>query len=63
VRHRDQSWVFLRRPDGFRAVPVQILNESVRSISIKADLVDSDEVATRGVLALLSELAEADKEN
>ncbi len=63
VRHRDQSWVFLRRPDGFRAIPVQVLNESVRSISIKADLVDSDEVATRGVLALLSELAEADKEN
>jgi len=63
VRHRDQSWVFLRRPDGFRAIPVQILNESVRNISIKAELVDSDEVATRGVLALLSELAEADKEN
>jgi cobalt-zinc-cadmium efflux system membrane fusion protein len=63
VRHRDQSWVFLRRPEGFRAIPVQVLNESARSISIKADLVDSDEVATRGVLALLSELAEADKEN
>jgi membrane fusion protein, heavy metal efflux system len=63
VRHRDQSWVFVRRPDGFRATPVQVLSESARNISIRADFVETDEIATRGVLALLSELAEADKEN
>ena len=27
VRHRDQSWVFLRRPEGFHAIPVQVQNE------------------------------------
>lgn len=63
VRHRDQSWVFLRGTEGFRATPVQVLDESARNISIRVDFKENDEVATRGVLALLSELAEADKED
>ena len=63
VRHRDQSWVFLRGTDGFRATPVQVLDESARNVSIRVDFKEGDEVATRGVLALLSELAEADKED
>ncbi|MBX9711256.1 MAG: efflux RND transporter periplasmic adaptor subunit [Xanthobacteraceae bacterium] len=63
VRHRDQSWVFMRSAEGFRAKPVQVINESARSVAIRADLRSSDEVASRGVLALLSELVDADKED
>lgn len=63
VRHRDQSWVFMRSADGFRAKPVQVINESARTVAIRADFHSSDEVATRGVLALLSELVDADKED
>jgi cobalt-zinc-cadmium efflux system membrane fusion protein len=63
VRHRDQSWVFLRGTGGFRATPVQVLDETARNVSIRVDFNETDEVATRGVLALLSELAEADQEN
>lgn len=63
VRHRDQSWVFTRVADGFRARPVQVITESARSVAIRADFKSSDEVASRGVLALLSELVDADKED
>lgn len=63
VRHRDQSWVFMRSANGFRAKPVQVITESARTVSIRADLRASDEVASRGVLALLSELVDADKED
>jgi RND family efflux transporter MFP subunit len=63
VRHRDQSWVFMRSADGFRARPVQVINESARTIAIRADFRAHDEVASRGVLALLSELVDADKED
>ncbi len=63
VRHRDQSWVFMRSADGFRAKPVQVITESARTVAIRADLRSSDEVASRGVLALLSELVDADKED
>lgn len=63
VRHRDQSWVFTRSTEGFRARPVQVIAESARSVAIRADLRSSDQVASRGVLALLSELVDADKED
>lgn len=63
VRHRDQSWVFMRSADGFRAKPVQVIAESARTVAIRADLHSNDEVASRGVLALLSELVDADKED
>jgi membrane fusion protein, heavy metal efflux system len=63
VRHRDQSWVFTRSADGFRARPVQIIAESDRDIAVRADFQPSDEVASRGVLALLSELVDADRED
>ena len=62
VRHRDQSWVFTRSADGFRARPVQVITESARNVAVRADFRASDEVASRGVLALLSELVDADKE-
>ena len=62
VRHRDQSWVFTRSADGFRARPVQVITESARNVAVRADFRPTDEVASRGVLALLSELVDADKE-
>lgn len=63
VRHRDQSWVFTRSTEGFRAKPVQVIAESARTVAIRADLRSSDQVASRGVLALLSELVDADRED
>jgi len=62
VRHRDRAWVFVRSAEGFRARPVQVVAESARIFSIRADLSEGDEVASRGVLALLSSLAEIDKD-
>jgi RND family efflux transporter MFP subunit len=63
VRHRDQAWVFMKSTGGFRARPVQVINESARSVAIRADFRSDDEIAARGVLALLSELVDADKED
>jgi len=63
VRHRDQSWVFLRASGGFRAVPVQVVAEQQRTVTVRAGFTAQDEIAARGVLALLSELVDADKEN
>ncbi|MBI3701512.1 MAG: efflux RND transporter periplasmic adaptor subunit [Afipia sp.] len=62
VRHRDQTWVFTKSTDGFRARPVQVISESAKSVAVRADFRPSDQIASRGVLALLSELVDADKE-
>jgi RND family efflux transporter MFP subunit len=62
VRHRDRAWVFVKYPKGFLARPVQIVSETSRSASVRGALVAGDQVADRGVIALLSELAAADKE-
>ena len=62
VRHRDRSWVFVRAADGFRARPVQVVTESARGVSVRADFAPDDQVAVRGILALLAALAEADKD-
>lgn len=62
VRHRERSWVFVRVPEGFAARPVQVVSESSRGVSIRADLDGTTEVATRGILPLLAELAEADQD-
>lgn len=61
VRHRDRSWVFIRIPDGFRARPVTVLNETAQFTSIRGELTVGDQVATRGILALLGELSEGDE--
>lgn len=60
VRHRERAWVFIRVPEGFRATPVQVLNEAAQSTSIRAELRPTDQIASRGVLALLAELANVD---
>lgn len=62
VRHRDRSWIFVRAPGGLRAMPVQVLAENARDASIRADLSPNDQVADRGVIALLAELAKVDSE-
>ncbi|MBY0338273.1 MAG: efflux RND transporter periplasmic adaptor subunit [Acetobacteraceae bacterium] len=61
VRHRERSWVFIRTPEGFRARPVTVLNETAQFTSVRGQLQPSDQIATRGILALLAELAEADQ--
>jgi RND family efflux transporter MFP subunit len=62
VRHRERAWIFLRSSDGFHARPVQVVAESARAFSIRGDLAEGDQVATRGMLALLAALAEANKD-
>jgi cobalt-zinc-cadmium efflux system membrane fusion protein len=61
VRHRDRSWVFVRSKEGFVARPIQVIAESTSRTSIRADIAGDDEIADRGIIALLSELALADK--
>jgi hypothetical protein len=61
VRHRDRSWVFVKSSEGFRARPVQVVSESARIVLIRANLAEGDQVAVRGILALLASLADADR--
>ena len=61
VRHRERSWIFVRVPDGFRARPVTVLNETAQSTTIRAQLNPADQIAVRGILALLGELNDADR--
>jgi multidrug efflux pump subunit AcrA (membrane-fusion protein) len=61
VRHRERQWVFVRRPEGFLAVPVQVLAEAAQTVSLaSAVLRAGDQVASRGILTLLSELVQAE---
>ncbi|MBU3887540.1 efflux RND transporter periplasmic adaptor subunit [Methylosinus sp. KRF6] len=60
VHYRDKDWVFLRSADGFRAVPVALVSETPQSASIQGPLSAADQVATRGMLTLLAELAAKD---
>jgi cobalt-zinc-cadmium efflux system membrane fusion protein len=62
VRHRDRAWVFVKDPRGFLARPVQVMSETSRGASVRGSLVAGDQLADRGVIALLSELAAADKD-
>ncbi|MFD2183029.1 efflux RND transporter periplasmic adaptor subunit [Rhodoplanes azumiensis] len=62
VRHRDRAWVFVREPTGFRAMPVQVVAESTATASIRGRLSPGAQVADRGVVALLAELAAADQD-
>ncbi len=60
IRHRERSWIFVRTPDGFLARPVTVLNETAQFTSIRAELRAGEQLAVRGILALLAILAEAD---
>ncbi len=58
VSHRNHSWVFVRIPEGFRAVPVTLVSETPQFASVQGALTAGQRVATRGLLTLLAELAE-----
>jgi len=60
VRHRERHWIFVRLPEGFRAQPVHVIAETAQSVSVRARLDAGDQVAVRGILPLLSELAVTD---
>lgn len=60
VRHRERSWVFVRERDGFSARPVTVLMETAQFTSLRGELQAGEQVAMRGMLALLAELSEAD---
>jgi RND family efflux transporter MFP subunit len=62
VRHGERSWVFVKSKDGFRARPVQVISQSARTTLIRAPFETTDEVAVRGIIALLAKLAETDKD-
>jgi cobalt-zinc-cadmium efflux system membrane fusion protein len=58
VSYRNYNWVFLRVPEGFRAVPVTLVSETPQYASVQGALTAGEKVATRGLLTLLAELAE-----
>jgi hypothetical protein len=58
VRHAGRSWVFVRTAEGFRARPVTVIAETSAATSIRAGLAPDDQVASRGILALLAELTD-----
>lgn len=62
VRHRDRSWIFVRSTQGVRAQPIEVLSENARDASIRATLEPGAQVASRGLIALLAELAKKDSE-
>ncbi|RVT92228.1 HlyD family efflux transporter periplasmic adaptor subunit [Rhodovarius crocodyli] len=61
IRHRDRSWVFVRNGEGFYARPVTVLNETAQVTSIRAEFTGQERIAVRGVLSLLSELAQSEE--
>lgn len=60
VSHLNRSWVFVRAPEGFRATPVTLVSETPQFASVQGPLAAGERVATRGLLTLLAELAEAE---
>ena len=62
VRHRERSWIFVRAADGVRAMPVEVVAQNARDAAIRAELEPDDRIATRGLVALLAELARRDPE-
>jgi len=60
VAHRDHSYVFVRTPTGFLAVPVTLISETPHTASVHGALKAGERVATRGLLTLLAELAETE---
>ncbi|HEY8163855.1 MAG TPA: efflux RND transporter periplasmic adaptor subunit [Methylocystis sp.] len=60
VSHMNHSWVFVRSPEGFRAIPVILVSETPQFASVQGELAAGERVATRGLLTLLAELTEAE---
>jgi cobalt-zinc-cadmium efflux system membrane fusion protein len=62
VRHNDRAWVFVKVADGFSVRPAKVVAEGSGRISVLAELSPNDQVADRGIIALLAEFASAAKE-
>ena len=62
VSHQNRSWVFVRVKEGFRATPVTMVSETPHFASVQGGLVAGDRVATRGLLTLLAELADMERQ-
>lgn len=62
VSHQNKSWVFVRTKEGFRATQVSMVSETPHFSSLQGKLAAGDRVATRGLLTLLSELAELERQ-
>ncbi len=60
VSHLNRSWLFVRVPQGFHAIPVTLVSETPQFASVQGKLAAGERVATRGLLTLLAELAEAE---
>jgi multidrug efflux pump subunit AcrA (membrane-fusion protein) len=56
VRHSGRSWIFVRVAEGFLAKPVTAVAETPSLVTIRAPLTAEDQVATRGIQALLADL-------
>jgi cobalt-zinc-cadmium efflux system membrane fusion protein len=61
VNFKNHNWVFVRTPEGFVATPVMLLSETPQYASVQGALKAGARVATRGLLTLLAELAEAER--
>ena len=62
VSHQNRSWVFVRIKGGFRPTPVTLVSETPHFSSLQGKLSLGDRVATRGLLTLLAELAEFERQ-
>lgn len=61
VNFKNHNWVFVRTPEGFVATPVTLVSETPQHASVQGALKAGERVATRGLLTLLAELAEAER--
>ncbi len=61
VNFKNHNWVFVRAAEGFVATPVTLLSETPQYASVQGALKAGERVATRGLLTLLAELAEAER--
>lgn len=61
VNFQNHNWVFVRSGEGFVATPVTLLSETPQFASVQGQLKTGQRVATRGLLTLLAELAEAER--
>ena len=52
----------MRVKEGFRATPVTMVSETPHFASVQGGLVAGDRVATRGLLTLLAELADMERQ-
>lgn len=60
--HLNHSWVFVRSPQGFRAVPVTLVSETPQFASVQGELAVGQRVAVHGLLTLLAELAKTESQ-